>query len=259
MYGSQLHRTQLWFAWKQLPLQYQQQPSMMKWKACIVVICLKTTTFAVSATTFDFEVIGNIQLWFAWKQLPLQYQQQQNTWKISAEWVVICLKTTTFAVSATTADGCVYENTGCDLLENNYLCSISNNSQILSSCVLWLWFAWKQLPLQYQQQQNGKVVSINNCCDLLENNYLCSISNNYFQCFMSSRLVVICLKTTTFAVSATTLIDKSSPAKELWFAWKQLPLQYQQQRGCKRKPRWVCCDLLENNYLCSISNNWLSI
>ena len=42
------------------------------------------------------------------------------------------------------------------------------------------------------------------CCDLLENNYLCSISNNTIYGYITIILVVICLKTTTFAVSATT-------------------------------------------------------
>ena len=67
----------------------------------------------------------------------------------------------------------------CDLLENNYLCSISIN-----------------LPRSHS--------STSICCDLLENNYLCSISNNLFQDYEKHCVVVICLKTTTFAVSATT-------------------------------------------------------
>ena len=64
---------------------------------------------------------------------------------------------------------------------------------------------------------------------MLENNYLCSISNNESPCKLPSIAVVICLKTTTFAVSATTNIDFFRHA--------------------------TGCDLLENNYLCSISNN----
>nr|WP_155810198.1 hypothetical protein [Segatella baroniae] len=41
-------------------------------------------------------------------------------------------------------------------------------------------------------------------CDLRENNDLCSISNNARSASAANGLVVICLKTTTFAVSATT-------------------------------------------------------
>ena len=41
-------------------------------------------------------------------------------------------------------------------------------------------------------------------CDLLENSYLCGISNNRLPEFKKILLVVICLKIRTFVVSATT-------------------------------------------------------
>ena len=43
------------------------------------------------------------------------------------------------------------------------------------------------------------------CCDLLENSYLCGISNNLSIDINTSEGVVICLKIRTFVVSATTL------------------------------------------------------
>ena len=64
---------------------------------------------------------------------------------------------------------------------------------------------------------------------MLENSYLCGISNNIITLTLSIPNVVICLKIRTFVVSATTLkIEDSSPTR---------------------------CDLLENSYLCGISNN----
>ena len=42
------------------------------------------------------------------------------------------------------------------------------------------------------------------CCDLLENSYLCGISNNVHRQLSYQNLVVICLKIRTFVVSATT-------------------------------------------------------
>ena len=51
-------------------------------------------------------------------------------------------------------------------------------------------------------------------CDLLENNYLCSISNNKSLLVKMLTTVVICLKTTTFAVSATTVaVELSHPRR----------------------------------------------
>ena len=42
-------------------------------------------------------------------------------------------------------------------------------------------------------------------CDLLENSYLCGISNNTKKNFNERDGVVICLKIRTFVVSATTV------------------------------------------------------
>ena len=66
-------------------------------------------------------------------------------------------------------------------------------------------------------------------CDLLENYYLCSINNSYLFCSLLLYTVVICLKTTTFVVSTT--------------VYKQVKFLN------------LCCDLLENYYLCSINNS----
>ena len=66
-------------------------------------------------------------------------------------------------------------------------------------------------------------------CDLLENSYLCSISNNCIVQLNIRYKVVICLKIRTFVVSATTQHNRVT-----------YPMR---------------CDLLENSYLCSISNN----
>ena len=172
-----------------------------------VVICLKIRTFVVSATTCTWYLVPINMLWFAWKFVPLWYQQQLY-------W------------GGTTVTSC------CDLLENSYLCGISNNARenntfkrlvviclkirtfVVSATTYQskirigrlLWFAWKFVPLWYQQQQIGDFSVINLCCDLLENSYLCGISNNYsvdYYCFVP---VVICLKIRTFVVSATTNI-----------------------------------------------------
>ena len=117
----------------------------------------------------------------------------------------------------------------CDLLENIYLCGINNNCFFASLCEVWLWFAWKYLPLWYQQQQTKRnhgsgvvviclkistfVVSTTTFCtskreatrcDLLENIYLCGINNNFIFKQTDTSGVVICLKISTFVVSTTT-------------------------------------------------------
>ena len=92
--------------------------------------------------------------------------------------VVICLKIRTFVVSATTTDNISMTRSGCDLLENSYLCGISNNSSTLNVssgevviCLKIRTFvvsATTSIPFQWLELR----------CDLLENSYLCGISNN---------------------------------------------------------------------------------
>ena len=118
---------------------------------------------------------------------------------------MICLKIRTFVVSATTKE------------------ALPLNMSLL-------WFAWKFVPLWYQQQLRWRRALTPVCCDLLENSYLCGISNNcnVTEEFLTS--VVICLKIRTFVVSATTRRKTSHRNTQLWFAWKFVPLWYQQQR-----------------------------
>ena len=323
-----------------------------------VVICLKIRTFVVSATTRFLFSLMRLRLWFAWKFVPLWYQQQLFTCKKffcyccdllensylcgisnnlrhqgnNQDLVVICLKIRTFVVSATTLFNLASFCECCDLLENSYLCGISNNSILyhvsvglvviclkirtfvvsattinwLCDIMGWLWFAWKFVPLWYQQQPNFILQLFNTvviclkirtfvvsattqthtyrfswmlwfawkfvplwyqqqlrlkypicgyCCDLLENSYLCGISNNSCDCASFNNFVVICLKIRTFVVSATTACNLFSELPELWFAWKFVPLWYQQQRVGAYLSKYACCDLLENSYLCGISNN----
>ena len=143
--------------------------------------------------------------------------------------VVICLKIRTFVVSATTPIHLKPIHKGCDLLENSYLCGISNNRIRRIRTVFRLWFAWKFVPLWYQQQRlklRSDEISVVIClkirtfvvsattllkgvsrgrrCDLLENSYLCGISNNPTPALIRLPTVVICLKIRTFVVSATT-------------------------------------------------------
>ena len=223
---------------------------------CLVVICLKIRTFVVSATTGLSKAIDTLSLWFAWKFVPLWYQQQRYT------------------LSSIRVNRC-------DLLENSYLCGISNNSSIgrvsfvivviclkirtfvVSATTIWLtkintillWFAWKFVPLWYQQQRGLRHIFTHRSCDLLENSYLCGISNNLLDWRRAFKLVVICLKIRTFVVSATTLTLEWQVGVRLWFAWKFVPLWYQQQLCNQSIKVKSGCDLLENSYLCGISNN----
>ena len=169
------------------------------------MICLKIRTFVVSATTRKRNHPYMSTLWFAWKFVPLWYQQQPIR------------KSDTALIR-------------CDLLENSYLCGISNNASMRCFVLPLLWFAWKFVPLWYQQQRLILNCATKICCDLLENSYLCGISNNISSSSRWRNWVVICLKIRTFVVSATTSSWLWMSGKLLWFAWKFVPLWYQQQQ-----------------------------
>ena len=119
----------------------------------------------------------------------------------------------------------------CDLLENSYLCGISNNGRLLHNLRNAVVICLKIRTFVVSATTLVIVPSWFFCCDLLENSYLCGISNNILSRYKSIKRVVICLKIRTFVVSATTL---------------------SRYKSIKRS-----CDLLENSYLCGISNNRL--
>ena len=246
----------LWFAWKFVPLWYQQQrrrPDNNQNLGCDLLE--NSYLCGISNNSYMISIVP-LLLWFAWKFVPLWYQQQLI--------------------------GLIGHNVSCcDLLENSYLCGISNNINFSSRCVFVLWFAWKFVPLWYQQQHYWQTKFYDICCDLLENSYLCGISNNNaraldirargcdllensYLCGISNNSacstrslsrVVICLKIRTFVVSATTLQHQGNIQDLLWFAWKFVPLWYQQQLTFSTLCLLISCDLLENSYLCGISNN----
>ena len=170
-----------------------------------VVICLKIRTFVVSATTASTDNIHASTLWFAWKFVPLWYQQQPI-------WI--------YSIN----------NFGCDLLENSYLCGISNNLTQRNIVSIFVVICLKIRTFVVSATTARVEELYISCCDLLENSYLCGISNNSYCPLPPFGGVVICLKIRTFVVSATTTITSTTIKCKLWFAWKFVPLWYQQQR-----------------------------
>ena len=194
------------------------------------MICLKTRTFAVSPTTVANKTISQVQLWFAWKLVHLQYRQQQNEFKKTINW-------------------------SCDLLENSYICSIANNYNEYRCNFLDVVICLKTRTFAVSPTTEDGLTGVYESCDLLENSYICSIANNRRDKADNRAAVVICLKTRTFAVSPTTTSSVNPAWMSLWFAWKLVHLQYRQQPMCLTRYTNYRCDLLENSYICSIANN----
>ena len=109
--------------------------------------------------------------------------------------------------------------------------------------------------MYYNQQRENHSLHLFRCCDLLENYYLCTTINNERARIAMERRVVICLKIITFVLQSTTRKRIELKVKRLWFAWKLLPLYYNQQQYIELSFYQVSCDLLENYYLCTTINN----
>ena len=142
---------------------------------------------------------------------------------------MFCLKNRTFAVSQTSA-------------KPNKSLSVR------------LWFAWKIVLLQYHKHHYQRIGCRDSGCDLLEKSYFCSITNIVFVHHLMEKIVVICLKNRTFAVSQTSRSSSDKLWRLLWFAWKIVLLQYHKHQDAAEIIHNTSCDLLEKSYFCSITN-----
>ena len=121
-----------------------------------------------------------------------------------AQFVVICLKNRTFAVSQTTFIGVKKTKRSCDLLEKSYFCSIANNKKLQRIRNVIVVICLKNRTFAVSQTTSGFSLPWTDGCDLLEKSYFCSIANNSNKSHNAPSWVVICLKNRTFAVSQTT-------------------------------------------------------
>ena len=195
---------ELWFAWKIVLLQYHKHPTNIS--SCVHRCCdlLEKSYFCSITNILTTMIVLKFVLWFAWKIVLLQYHKHHYR-RIK------------------------YHGSGCDLLEKSYFCSITNIKPISISpkryvviCLknrtfavsqtspeVWvtsptlLWFAWKIVLLQYHKHRPKTKTIALSCCDLLEKSYFCSITNISIFKNVLKKVVVICLKNRTFAVSQT--------------------------------------------------------
>ena len=195
-----------------------------------VVNCFKMCIFAVASTIIAGGQFVTYGLWIASKCVSLQWQAQSLT-------------------SNDTLD------ISCELLQNVYLCSGKHNKDVggkslkfvvncFKMCIFAvastirtkfyafrdkLWIASKCVSLQWQAQcQHQKHLSWN-CCELLQNVYLCSGKHNAEHRTSSHQSVVNCFKMCIFAVASTIIPRNFEPAAALWIASKCVSLQWQAQ------------------------------
>ena len=194
------------------------------------MICSKFITFAVTKTTHGEVNRYETRLWFAQNSLPLRWQRQPVRLVPTTCAVVICSKFITFAVTKTT------------------------KWAFLGDIEL-LWFAQNSLPLRWQRQPNDFAWWSAACCDLLKIHYLCGDKDNSLKFNALCKIVVICSKFITFAVTKTTALLRMGIDLSLWFAQNSLPLRWQRQPWRFDSAALTSCDLLKIHYLCGDKDN----
>ena len=147
-----------------------------------------------------------------------------------------------------------------------------------------LWFAQNSLPLRWQIQRQRGDIHRRRRCDLLKIHYLCGDKYNLLptlhapttlwfaqnslplrwqiQLAMAKtilKVVVICSKFITFAVTNTTHHQQMRNNWQLWFAQNSLPLRWQIQPYPVKIQAHSSCDLLKIHYLCGDKYNHIEI
>ena len=117
-----------------------------------------------------------------------------------------------------------------------------------------LWFAEKFVSLLIEQHPLLYARAALFRCDLLKNSYLCLLNNTHRMITPFLSIVVICWKIRIFAYWTTPLETDIRIKLKLWFAEKFVSLLIEQHLPESREPRFFCCDLLKNSYLCLLNN-----
>ena len=121
-----------------------------------------------------------------------------------------------------------------------------------------LWIASKCVSLQWQAQFGRQGYLAVLCCELLQNVYLCSGKHNDNLSITSFTVVVNCFKMCIFAVASTISCFWYGWCYSLWIASKCVSLQWQAQWRRAKTETAICCELLQNVYLCSGKHNVFS-
>ena len=272
----------LWIAFKNLYLWYSEQrnaiPSLLfaccelLSKTCIfdilnnlvsdqtfedvVVNCFQKLVSLIFWTTIILQVLSNLPLWIAFKNLYLWYSEQLPIW---IPWWLQCCE----LLSKT----CIF-----DILNNRIqiYCSsdlVVNCFQKLVSLIFWttyvdgtttlsvLWIAFKNLYLWYSEQltRTGHRLSLR--CELLSKTCIFDILNNYCDQGGYFQSVVNCFQKLVSLIFWTTSGCLLWHKPTLWIAFKNLYLWYSEQLLRPRGLLSVCCELLSKTCIFDILNN----
>ena len=223
----------LWFAFKKLYLCSDEQPIMDICKKVCVVICFQKIVSLFWRTTNSIRLICRFVLWFAFKKLYLCSDEQQLQFPLHQPFVVICFQKIVSLFWRTT-------------------------NIKLSTCALWLWFAFKKLYLCSDEQLEIMSKLVAESCDLLSKNCIFVLTNNLISIVRLILQVVICFQKIVSLFWRTTYCDGIASGMRLWFAFKKLYLCSDEQPIVMGSQVACGCDLLSKNCIFVLTNNPIS-
>ena len=181
-------RYPLWFAFKFVPLNHWKQRTLLNHSMtgrCDLLSNLYLWTIGNNNLISGWWINT---LWFAFKFVPLNHWKQQLAKQREQKAVVICFQICTFEPLETTAEG-------------------------KATIPIWLWFAFKFVPLNHWKQRIRTTSLTPASCDLLSNLYLWTIGNNKWRLRSLRNTVVICFQICTFEPLETTVTYKADRAE----------------------------------------------
>ena len=140
-----------------------------------IVNCFQNVPLQYGKTAHTGFVYANTKLWIAFKIVLLQYGKHRRPLLI---------------ISAK----------GCELLSKSYLCNTVNTCSKAAWSEVWLWIAFKIVPLQYGKHHDSLLNAVKDGCELLSKSYLCNTVNTTNSLQMISQQVVNCFQNRTFAI-----------------------------------------------------------
>ena len=185
----------LWFAFKLVSLNHWKQLSRSLFYCRSVVICFQISIFEPLETTFTYNLILKLLLWFAFKLVSLNHWKQPWIIRYDNAGVVICFQISIFEPLETTIGDYLFNTVelwfAFKLVSLNHWKQPNQKKYFELAVVICfqisifeplettnhdpidiskeLWFAFKLVSLNHWKQQLSMFTSLAYCCDLLSN------------------------------------------------------------------------------------------
>ena len=163
---------------------------------CIFALARTTSNTSISTST-SCELLQNVYLCISTYNIKILFYAFID--------VVNCFKMCIFALARTTKKLEKKKKICCELLQNVYLCISTYNLFALYDKSLYVVNCFKMCIFALARTTVINQMTVQICCELLQNVYLCISTYNLDDIYSTSDTVVNCFKMCIFALARTTL------------------------------------------------------